>query len=98
MLNPDIVAKVKFYSAENGGKENSISMKVFPCIFVFEDKNYECRLLLDQVGTVSPGDIKEIPIVFLCPENVIPLLKKGCAFYLRDGAIIASGEVAELFS
>jgi hypothetical protein len=71
----------------------------FSCIFVINDKNHDCRLLLEEVGSILPGNFKKsVPIKFLCPELVLPKLQNGAKFYLRDGKIVAEGKVNEMIN
>ena len=59
---------------------------------------FDCRLLLDQVGTtLLPGvSYEKIPVKFLFPDLVKPRLRVGASFSLWDGRDIADGEVTEL--
>ena len=97
MLNPDIFIDVEFYDTNNDGRHTPISAHQFGCIFKFNDKYYDCRLLLQNIGIISPGDKKyKIPLKFLSPELIKPNLKCGDIFYLWEGRNIAQGTVTEI--
>jgi hypothetical protein len=97
MLVPDIFVKVNFYSTGEGGRKLPTDSKMFGSIFTINDSKHDCRLLLENIGAIKPGETKSgVPIKFLCPELVIPKLKKGVKFYLWDMRNIAEGEVEQV--
>lgn len=99
MLIPDIIVNVEFYKTEDNGRKGPTPRDFFGCIFVINGKNHDCRLLLNKIGSIFPGDKKDnIPVKFLCPELVLPKLKEGIKFYLWDGRIVAEGEVKEIIN
>lgn len=99
MLVPDVIVDVKFYKTEDGGRKGPTSPEFFPCLFVINNHNHDCRLLLDNIGSIFPGDFKiNVPIKFLCPDLVIPKLKNGMKFYLRGVKIVAEGVVKEIIN
>ncbi len=99
MLSPDIYVTVNFFSTEDDGRKLPTNSLMFGSIFVIDHSNFDCRLLLDKIGAISPGEKKEkVPVKFLCPEIVMPKLKAGTKFYLWDMRNIAEGEVEEIIS
>lgn len=98
-LTPDIRVRVRLRTAEEGGRrKGEIPPVQFRCPFVFEGEMFDCRLLLDQVGTtLQPGaSYEQIPVKFLFPDLVKPRLHPGASFKLWDGRDIADGEVTEV--
>ena len=94
MLSSDVVVSIYFYKTEDGGRKLPTNPNQFPCIFSVNDKKHDCRLLLNEIGSISPGEYKtNVPIKFLCPELVLPKLTIGSKFYLWDMRNIAEGEV-----
>jgi hypothetical protein len=65
-------------------------------MFVFASENYECRLLLDDVGSVDPGEQATIPIKFLRPDLIKPQLQIGDQFKLRESRVIAEGSIEDI--
>ena len=97
ILDPDLIVRVRLFSKEEGGRGSSLPAKTFGCPFFFEDEGFDCRLLLDQVGTtLAPGDTVVVPLKFLLPEYIVPRLKLGDRFKLWDGKDFAEGEVLEV--
>lgn len=97
MLTPDIYISVNFYATEKDGRKLPTDPHIFSSIFVIDQSKHDCRLLLDQVGSILPGDYKKsVPVKFLYPKLVIPKLKVGTKFYLWDMRNIAEGEVLEI--
>ncbi len=91
----DILAKIKFYPTSQGGRKTPITGDVYRTTMFIgdaEDGN-DCRLLLNQVGSISPGDEVVVPVRFLCPELALPRLKIGVRFKLWEGGVKGEGEV-----
>jgi hypothetical protein len=95
---PDIIATVRFLSTDEGGRKSATPSSRFGCIFTFKDKNFDCFLLLNDVGEVMPGDKIRVPIAFLYPELLKHELHVGDCFTLRELRIIAEGQVEEILS
>ncbi len=98
MLTPDIYVSVNFFPTEENGRKSPTDSHMFGAIFMINESKHDCRLLLDKIGPISPGEKKErVPIKFLCPNLIMPKLKVGSKFYLWDMRNIAEGEVEETF-
>ena len=99
MILPDIIADINFYTPENDGRQTPTASNYFACIFVFEDKKHDCRLLLNNTGPITPGENKKnIPIKLLDSDFVLPKLQVGGRFYLWDMRNIAEGVIIEIFN
>ena len=97
MVSPDIYVSVKFYSSSENGRRLPTNSKTFGVIFVIGESKHDCRLLLSEIGPISPGETKSsVPIKFLCPDMVIPKIKVGMEFNLWDMREIASGTVEKI--
>jgi hypothetical protein len=98
-LTPHVMAKVRLYTNEEGGRSKPIPAIQFSCPLFFQGEGFDCRLLLDQAGIDLPlGGNAVVPIKFLFPEHIVPRLKKGDQFRLWEGKEIAVGEVLEVIS
>ena len=98
-LTPDVMAKVRLYPSEEGGRSKPIPAVQFSCPLFFQGEGFDCRLLLDQAGIALPlGTSVVVPIKFLFPEHIMPRLKRGDQFRLWEGKVIAEGEVLEVIS
>lgn len=86
-----------FFATEVGGRATATPVDKFGCLLVFEDELFDCRLYLDDIGSIEPGQSKEVIIGFLSPDLIISRLKLGTLFHLRDGNIIAHGVVREIY-
>lgn len=99
MLTHDILADIKFYNKDEGGRQQNTPSNLFSCIFIINEKKFDCRLLLSNNGAISPGDSKKnIPIKFLSPELIIPDLHEGDTFYLWEIKNIAEGKIIKIIS
>jgi hypothetical protein len=94
---PDVIARIRMYPREQGGKNKVISGKQFSCPLYYHQKGFDCRLLLDEQQSLHPGDTAEIPLQFLCPEDIKPQLKQGETFTLWDLRTFAEGEIVQVF-
>lgn len=96
---PDVIADIKFYKTKENGRKTATDANFFRCIFVLQGNKYDCRLLLGEIGPILPGESKtNVPIKFLCPENILHKLKKGSQFYLWDMRNIAEGSVKDILT
>jgi hypothetical protein len=93
---PDVIARVFFFLTSEGGRQGPTPSDSLSCIFGFGGRFYDCRLLLEEVGSLWPGQEAVVPIKFLFPELIKHRLKIGDRFYLRDYRKIAEGEIQEL--
>jgi len=65
MVSADITAHVWFYPTAHGGRHGSTPNDKFGCLFELEGDYFDCRLLLTEIGALSPGQHAEVPIKFL---------------------------------
>lgn len=99
MVYADIFADIYFYKTEDNGRKTPTSSNFFSCVFIVDDKKHDCRLLLNDIGSIAPGETKfNVPIKFLCPELVFSKIRIGSKFYLWDMRNIAEGEIKEIIN
>lgn len=94
-MNSDIIAKINFYNENNGGRKGPTPSSFFNCPMVINNKYYDCRLLLNNIGSIKPGDKVVVPIKFLDSETVLKIITKNDTFTLWESGIIADGKVIE---
>ena len=92
-IRGDIIGTLYLYAATEGGRRTPTRANEHSCIFVFGEENFDCRLLLDKVGKLSPGDSATVPIRFLAPKLIVPRLRAGDKFKLRELNFIGDGVV-----
>ena len=94
---PDITARIRMYSPGENGRKEPLPAKAFGCPFFHKGEGFDCRLLLDQTGTVLvPGGSYTVKIKFLYPDLIKPRLRSGEQFKLWDTKDFADGEVLEV--
>lgn len=93
---PDIIATVRFYATEAGGRKGPTPPIMFGCPLEFEGEKFDCRLLLNEVGSLAPGATAKVPVAFLYPELIKPRLKVGSQFTLWELRTIAKGVVEQI--
>lgn len=99
ILQPDIVARITFLTAERGGKRHAIPATAdqYRCPMFFAGEGFDCALLLHAIDhAISPGSTIELPIKFLCPWLIKPRLRVGDRFTLWEMGTIADGEVLQI--
>lgn len=99
MITPDIIADLKFYTTENGGRKGPTPSNFFGCVISIDQNNFDARLLLEQIGPIFPGECKRnVPIKFLSTDLALMKLKKKQQFFIRDGQVIGAGKVIKIVS
>jgi hypothetical protein len=93
---PDMIATVRLYPTEAGGRRGPTPPDMFGCPLEFERDKFDCRLFLQEVGSLAPGATAKVPIAFLFPELIKPRLKVGSRFTLWEMRTIAEGVVEEI--
>src|SRR5258706_13260355 len=96
MRGPDIIASVRFYPIEEGGRHVATPPKLFKCPFEFQGEKFDCGLHLEQSGPLAPGAAATVPITLLYPELIKQRLKVGARFTLCEMKTIAEGVVEQL--
>ncbi len=91
-----IVARLRFYSSDEGGRKVPTPADRFGCIFSFEGENFDCFLLVQETGPLKPGNTAQVPIIFLHPELIRDQLSVGSHFTLRELHPIADGRVERI--
>lgn len=85
-----------FYRTEDGGREGPTPSDKFGCLFELNGEYFDCRLLLQGLGSLSPGQSATVPIKFLNSDLLKHRLSVTQSFHLWDGKIIADGEIQEI--
>jgi hypothetical protein len=94
VLTPDVIANLRFLLVSEGGRSTATPSDHLGCIFEYEGESFECRLLLEDTGPISPGGRATVPIKFLRPELIKQRLHPGSRFNLREDRMIAEGTIA----
>jgi hypothetical protein len=91
---PDLVADVRLYSSEEGGRKEPARHGYFPPCFPTRDANaegWDARMQLgDQV--FEPGTSRRVGFVFLSKESAEAARRAG-HFYLWDGGFVGEATV-----
>jgi hypothetical protein len=95
---PDIIALVRFYSTEDGGRRMATPPNIFKCPLEFEGEKFDCGLHLEKSGPLTPGTTATVPITLLFPTLIKPRLKVGSRFTLWEMRTIAEGVVEQIVS
>ena len=90
----DIIAHIVLHNTNDGGRSIPTPSHQFRCPLKIEEELFDCALLLQ--GSLRPGDEATVPIVFLSPKIVLPLLRVGSRFALWERGEIGVGTVEEI--
>ncbi|MES2803916.1 MAG: hypothetical protein V4654_15595 [Bdellovibrionota bacterium] len=94
-----ILADIVLYSSENGGRKGPTPTKSFGCPLQILDKLFDCRFILENLGSLFPGDEKHrIPVIFLSPGEALNFFGLGSKFKIWELGIIGEGRVVEVNS
>ena len=93
---PDIIATVRFYATEAGGRKVPTPPDVFRCPLEFKGEMFDCGLLLNEIGSLAPGATARVPLMFLFPKLIKPRLRLGSRFTLWEMRTIAEGVVEQI--
>ena len=86
----DILAEVRLLSTEHGGRQGPTPTDKFGCPVGIGAEFFDMRIDLSDTGSLSPGQTARVPMAFLRPDLVLPLLQIGSEFNLWDGRQVAS--------
>jgi len=95
-VNPDVVASVHLFRAEDGGRQSSTPDNYLSCPLEVKNRYYDCRMLLFDVGRISPGMSAIVSIVFLDRESALTVFKEGVDFRIWEGKVIGTGRVKQV--
>jgi hypothetical protein len=95
-LIPDLIARIHLFPTLEGGRQGPTPSDKFGCLLEFNGEFFDCRLLLEETGSLWPDQEAVVSIKFLDPDLAKLRLRPGDRFYLWEGKRIAEGEVEEL--
>ena len=92
----EIIARVRLYETRHGDRQGPTPADRFGCVFEIDGEYFDCRLLLEGVGSLAPGQTATVPIKFLHPDLLAGRLSDSRVFHLWEGKPIAEGEVKQI--
>ena len=95
-IKPDIIVSLRFYTTAEGGRKGPLPPEKFGCPFEFQGELFDCRLLLEATGALTPGAKATVPVIFLRPDLIKARLQVGSRFTLWEMGTIAEGVVKEI--
>ena len=92
-----IIARVRFYTREAGGRRGPTPASGrMGCILTIDGESFEGVVNLDGVGPIPPGATARVAIEFVRPSLVEERLAVGKHFQLREIDVVGDGEIEEL--
>lgn len=88
-----ITAEIQLLRTDQNGLGAPLTQKKVGCIFTYRGEDFSCFILIDDGKGLSPGMAGEIFIKFVYPELIVPRLKVGARFDLRDYRVFAHGKI-----
>lgn len=92
----DIVAAVRLYGTEQGGRQGPTPDSAWNCIMEIDGVNVDARLNLKELGPLSPGQSAVVPICFLDPATARDHCTIGAQFTLRELHTVAEGVIRDV--
>lgn len=97
-MKADAIVQIELLPTEDGGRSGATPSDKFGCPLEIGSKFYDCRFDLTASGPLRPGHSSVVPVAFLFPEDVIPLLSEGTTFKLWEGRTIGTGRIISISS
>ena len=94
----DILAEVHLLPTQNGGRSRPTPADKFGCPVGIGSEFFDMRIDLSSTGSLSPGQTARLPMAFLRPDFVLPLLHVGSEFTLWEARTIGHGRVIEMYA
>lgn len=97
VLQPHAIIDVRFRTTAEGGRKGPIRgdlYKEYRCPFSVDGQYFDCLVLTEK--QIALGEWYTLPVIFLFPELVMPMLTVGKSFKLWEGKDVADGTVKEL--
>jgi len=95
-FEPTSLPEVSLLPTSEGGRKGPTPPDMFGCPVSVAGELFDMRMDLTAVGALRPGRSAEVPIRFLRPDLVMPLLHLGDAFTLWEGKTIGTGKVLKI--
>jgi len=92
-----IAARVRFLTAEEGGRTAPVWANYRPRIYLGEAAT-DCAIAsISEPGKIDPGGDAEITLIFAFPEKVASALESGASFELKEGSrTVATGTISKV--
>jgi hypothetical protein len=94
----DILAEVRLLPTGDGGRRAPTPTDKFGCPVGIGSEFFDMRIDLSDIGSLSPGQTARVPMAFLRPDFVLPLLHVGSEFTLWEARTIGHGRVIEIYA
>ena len=103
VLLPNALIRVRFLLPEEGGMKSNKTIEWTPemqtgfgCPMRIGEDLHDFRTLISETTTYILGEMYDLYVKFLCPELVLPKLRKDMEIELWAGKTIAKGNVIEI--
>jgi hypothetical protein len=106
MVKPDVIVKIRLLTEKEGGRTEPLlrgagsqyrTMAVIPgdgqIYRSRQSSSHDFCMLLDGEGLINPGEEAVVPMVFLCPEFVLPLLSVGAKLDIYEARKVGEAEI-----
>ena len=87
----DLAVTLSLFPTDKGGRLGPTPNVWFGCLMVIDGKNFDVRLDLREVGSISPGQTVNVPVSFLDWEFAKDYCTLGKKFFLREVHMIGEG-------
>jgi len=97
----DVVIQVRFMTAEEGGRSTPVvanrrdGLDYYACPMMIDGNAFDCRIY-HQKKDLALGEVYELPVKFLDPQNAMCHMAVGKDLTLWEGKQVAVGKVVRL--
>lgn len=96
-FTPHIFAEIRLLLTNQGGRKQPTPADEFGCPVRVAGELFDTRMDLRDTGSLSPGATARVPIRFLRPDFVRPLIQIGSEFTLWEMRMIGHGRVLQIY-
>jgi hypothetical protein len=95
-MRPEVRAQVRFLTTAEGGRKRPVFTPWLRCPLLLGNEYFDCCLQPTSPGPIPLGVTTEVFLQFTRPDLVLPLLRVGLTFTLREARPTGHGVVLEL--
>jgi len=93
----DLILQMHLFPTEAGGRHSGTPEHSFKCIFKIFGELYDCQLVLEETGSIKPGQYATVPVRLLSPDLLRNRLECGQEVKLCDGLReVGEGKIIEV--
>ena len=95
-MKAQIKTRISLKAVEEGGRKMPIVKMPHRCIFVIPEGNFDCGIIFENLLNANGRVETPAEVGFLRPDLVMPYIRPGTRFQLREMRVIGEGTVERI--